>query len=99
MISVDYCVLCESGDVLFDEGGPDEAPKCKASGAKLQPILVMHDAHSRGIYAHSVERKGPNPGACKLMIDDLHPMGYKRVVIKSDGEPSLVSFLDTITGA
>ena len=99
VISVDYCFLCESGEILFDEGGPDEAPTCKITGAKLQPILVMHDARSRGIYAHSVERKGPNPGACKLMVDELDRMGYKRVVIKSDGEPSLVSFLDTITRA
>ena len=99
VISVDYCFLCESGEILFDEGGPDEAPTCKITGAKLQPILVMHDARSRGIYAHSVERKGPNLGACKLMVDELDRMGYKRVVIKSDGEPSLVSLLDTITRA
>ena len=65
--SMDYCFLCESGDVLDTEGDGEEAPMCKVSGHRLQPIVVMYDARTKGIYAHSVAKKGANPGACKLI--------------------------------
>ena len=49
------------------------------------------------MYAHSVVKKGSNPGACKLIADELDRLGYKKIVLKSDGEPRLVTFLDSVT--
>ena len=41
--------------------------------------------------------KGLNAGACQLIVAELQRLGYKKVVIKSDGEPSLLRFVDSIT--
>ena len=59
----------------------------------------MYDARTKGIYAHSTERKGVCPGACKLIVDELDRLGYRKIVLKSDGEPALVAFTDSLTRA
>ena len=91
VVTFDYCFL-GSG-----RGASSEA-SAQASG--LTPVLVMHDDHSRGVYAHAVPHKGTDhPGsdlAVRSVCADIDSLGYKRVVFKDDGEAALVSFLDAV---
>jgi hypothetical protein len=62
-------------------------------------LLVIFDARTKGVYAHSVPRKGLTAGACKLIVDDLDRLGYTKIVLKSDAEPSLVVFNEALARA
>lgn len=99
VISIDYAFLCDSASSARELAEAEGEPIDPATGKKLQPLLVLYDARTRGIYAHSVERKGPCLGVCKLFTNELDGLGYRRIVLKSDGEPSLKSFTDTLTRA
>ena len=54
------------------------------------PILVMHDDRSEGVWAMCVKRKG-NYGdyVVKRIADVISRLGYARIVLKSDQEPSI----------
>ena len=99
VISIDYAFICdtekESDDLAEIEEGPDSDTVIR----KLRPMLVIFDARTKGVYAHSVPRKGLNAGACKLIVDDLNRLGYKKIVLKSDAEPALVVFNEALTRA
>ena len=41
VISADYAFLCESGEILDLEGDGDDAPVCKITGGKLQPMIII----------------------------------------------------------
>ena len=68
----------------------------KAGEEKGMPIMVYKDlTTSRGgtgmIFARVVPNKGRNPYAIKSLVSDLKALGHKDMVLKSDGEPAIVS--------
>ena len=75
MISCDYTFMTLNG---VDDG-------------KAKPILVMKDSRTTSVAATFVDAKGPTPYAVKYFSNFLKTLGYKRVLLQSDGEPSIVA--------
>ena len=55
------------------------------------PILVIHDSVSEGIWAVFVKRKGDSSYSVKRVSDIIKRLGYSKIIIKSDQESSLTS--------
>ena len=90
IISIDYAYLTTAG------GGSRAEDEEKAEKEGHTPFLVLHDSESKGSYAYVAGRKGINEPLCRRVVDDLDALGYKEIVIKSDQEPAIVSFIETI---
>lgn len=73
-VSMDYGFL----------GKPDAA-----GTPQTLPVLVVRERRSKGIWSHPVPSKGiEHPWPAKALMNDLNNMGYKRVTLKTDQEPS-----------
>ena len=82
VISIDYMYLkAREGDETIEEG---------------QPILIMKDRKSKTITAHVVEHKGANENAIKRLGQDIGLLGYKKIILKSDEEPSIIALKQTV---
>ena len=53
--------------------------------------LVVHDSRSGGIYGIHVDRKGVNARVQAKLLEILNMLGYRRIVLKSDQEPSVIA--------
>ena len=62
-----------------------------AEDGRAKPILVVKDSRTSSVAATFVDAKGPTPYAVKYFANFLKSLGYKRVVMQSDGEPSIVA--------
>ena len=61
------------------------------------PIMVCKDSESKGILAYTVPNKGTCEYAVRKGTDDVNNVfGYKKVIFKSDQEPSLNVVLNSI---
>ena len=61
------------------------------------PVLIVRDRKSKGIWRHPVASKGVvHPYPARALMADLDFMGYKRVILKSDQEPSNVALCDAV---
>ena len=70
-------------------GAPGELPGGSVGGAEL-PVLIVTDRRSKSIWSHPVPSKGiAHPWAATALLQDLEKTGYKRIVLKSDQEPSI----------
>ena len=58
---------------------------------RAKPILVIKDEKTQMVRATFVPAKGRDPYAIKYTTAFLRSLGYKRVVLKSDGEPAIVA--------
>ena len=61
------------------------------------PVLVLVDRQSKSIWAHSVPNKGvghPYPAAA--VVCDLRRSGYKKIIFKSDNEPSIIALMRAV---
>ena len=54
------------------------------------PIIVLKDTKSRAIFAHACPCKGAHEAVVARLVADLDMLGYKRVLIRSDGEPAIL---------
>ena len=56
------------------------------------PILVVKDCRTRRIFCHSVPCKGiAHEYPVRQLVNDLYLLGYKRLILKSDGEPAILA--------
>ena len=63
------------------------------------PVLVLFDRRSKGHWAHSLPCKGVgHPYAQWAVTRNLRMTGYRRIVLKSDNESSLVALARAIKG-
>ena len=54
--------------------------------------LIASKAHECGTkFAHLLLEKGPEAGAVKCCKQDIDQLGWKRMIWKSDNEPSIVA--------
>ena len=64
------------------------------------PVLVMHDGVTKSIFAHLSPAKGVDFPNCervvKMIVKDLHILGFHRVVFRSDNEPAILSLLRAV---
>ena len=58
------------------------------------PILVMHDSMSEGVWFIFVRQKGGNSYSAKRVSGIIKRLGYSKVVIKSDQEPAIANLED-----
>ena len=78
----------DKGGAEEEEGkSGDDKSKRKEIG---MPILVMKDRKSKMVYANVVPEKGRNKYAIKRLAQDIGILGYNRMIIKSDQEPSIM---------
>ena len=63
----------------------------KAEQEGQTPILVFKDSQSKAIFAHACPRKGAHEAVVDKVIEDLNALGYRRVLVKTDGEPAIVN--------
>ena len=57
---------------------------------RAKPILVIKDSRTLSVAATFVDAKGPTPYAVKFFANFLKHLGYRRAVMMSDGEHSIV---------
>ena len=61
------------------------------------PVLIVRGRKSKGIWSHPVTSKGVvHPYPARALMDDLDFMRYRRVILKSDQEPSIVALCDAV---
>ena len=61
------------------------------------PVLIARDRRSNRIWSHPVPSKGVvRPYPARALMTDLDFMEYKRVILKSDQEPSIVALCDAV---
>ena len=58
---------------------------------RVKPILVVKDERTQSLAATFVDSKGATPYAVKFAANFLKNLGHRKVVLKSDGEPSVVA--------
>ena len=58
---------------------------------KCMPLLVIKDVKTKRVAFSFVPAKGLDPYALKFMASFLQSTGYRNIVNKSDGEPSIVA--------
>ena len=89
VVSFDYLIITKNGE--FRQKGDDKYEI-------LLKILVVKDSKSKAIFAHVVPQKGV--GEDRFAVDclrkDLLWLGYPRVLLKSDNEPSIKSLLKDV---
>ena len=78
MISLDYSFL--SSDDQETEG--------------TMPVLNIRDAWSGKVAAEIVPRKGNNDYAVEVVTESIKRTGYKRIILKSYQEPSIIALKD-----
>ena len=77
-------------------GAPGELPGGSVGGAEL-PVLIVTDRRSKSIWSHPVPSKGiAHPWAATALLQDLEKTGYKRIVLKSDQEPSIKALTKSV---
>ena len=57
--------------------------------AECLPCIAVKDYDSKAIYSHVVQKKGAHGNMVRRVVNDLHNLGHKRLVLKSDQEPAL----------
>ena len=85
-VAIDYMFMHESQDIREEKG---------------MPILVARDlidgGHGTGmIFARVVPNKGVQPYAVKNLAADIALLGHPEIVLKSDGEPSIVALKEAV---
>ena len=63
---------------------------------KGMPMIVMHDRRSKYVAAEIMTEKGVNPYAVKRLAQLINRLGYRRVIIKSDQEPSIIALKEAV---
>ena len=90
IVSRDYCFL----------GARNRISKVEVEHRGDGPVLVMHDAVTKSIFAHLIPAKGVDFPSCekvvKMIVEDLDTLGYHRVVFRCDNEPSILSLLRAV---
>ena len=98
IISIDYAYIgssSEDDEKMFAESrrrlerGEEAIDDVPPEGSIC--VLVVHDSRSTGIYGIHVDKKGVSARVQAKVLEVLNTLGYRRVVIKSDQEPSLVA--------
>ena len=84
VISIDYMWMGQEGG---DEGG---------DGNGSAPILVIHDRRTKMKYARMVEAKGQHWYSQITLVRIIRQLGYNRIVMKSDGEKSIVALKEAV---
>ena len=77
-VSIDYAFLNEKQEI--------------DTGENLgMPILAIKDRTSGMIQSRVVPAKGTDKFAIKRLVKDIELLGYNKIILKSDNEPSILA--------
>lgn len=62
---------------------------------RVKPILVIRDERTQCTAASFVDAKGATPYAVKFVSGFIRYLGYRKVVLKSDGEHAIVALKES----
>ena len=98
IVSVDYFYpgASPADDQLIADRRKERAERGEADEEEEVPTgamtaLAVHDSASSAIYAFAVSRKGVCADAVTKVTDILEYLGYNRITLKSDQEPSMMA--------
>ena len=60
------------------------------------PFIAVKDRMSKKVWAFVVKEKGVNSFAVNKLVKILSSTGYRRVIIKSDQEPSIMALKEAV---
>ena len=60
------------------------------------PIIVLKDTSSKGIFAHACPCKGAHDAVVARLVADLENLGYKRVLVRTDGDPAILALWEAV---
>ena len=60
------------------------------------PTLVIKDRQSKTIKSRVVPAKSVDPYAIKVVKDTIDQLGYKKLILKSDGEPAILALKEKV---
>ena len=82
------------------QGKEDRAHEEEEAAKEGQtPIIVIKDTRSKALFAHACPCKGPHEAVVARIVNDLDVMGYKRVLVRTDGEPAIVDLWQKVKEA
>ena len=79
VVSMEYMFLSDKQDKGEEKG---------------MPILVTKDHKTRMVFARVVPRKGADTYAIKRARQDLHLLGHKRMILRTDPEASILALVN-----
>ena len=71
-------------------------PSGQEEAQAVLPMLAVKYHESRMTSAHVVERKGPMDSTARRLVVDLDWLGLRRLVFKSDQEPSILALKQAV---
>ena len=79
---------------ICDRAGRDSKGS-NAGKVAMVKVLVVRDSNTKSVFAHVVPRKGVSEDAyaVDMLVADVMWLGYSRVILKSDNEPSIKTLL------
>jgi len=113
IVSIDYAFLkskkTKSGDggepedkernETESDDGTDSTESCETEEEEMgsMPMLVLRDRESKTIQADVVPRKGDDAHAVQVLSDHTKELGHRKIILKSDQEPSIVSLKERVS--
>jgi hypothetical protein len=92
IVSIDYAYVNEDGEDRKKRKEKEIRGEDRAEGeGRGMPMIVMYDSMSRYIAAEIVPEKGVSEYAVRRVAQIVNRMGYRRVILKSDQEPSIMA--------
>ena len=91
-MGLDYFFITESGSVQSKSETQDtEDMEEQRKKGKVVKCIIMRCSYTKCIFAHVVPRKGVDEEnvVVDMVLNDLDWLGHTRVILKSDGEPSI----------
>ena len=95
-ISIDYGFFNKKSELALAQNSTQRQAASSSEGRSL-PVLIAKDRRSKAVWSVPVPCKGvehPYPG--KKLLEVLDTTGYKRVIMKSDNEPSIVALVKSV---
>ena len=83
----------------IDYAYAEEDKNKKSEEENGMPIIVMKDTGTGIKFARAVPRKGVDPYAVDKVASDIRRLGYRKLLFKSDGGPSLVALKQAVKNA
>ena len=80
-------------EIIREQGDPEEM----VSSGKAMKCLIVRDHESKAVFGHPVAQKGDDDAgyAVSRVVEDVKWLGYNRLILKSDNEPSILSLVST----
>ena len=87
-------VICMDDFFFNDCRGVGETEETEEQ--ECQPILLVVDTWTRGVFSEVVPKKGMNEHSIRVVVEAIKWMGHEEIKIRTDGERSIVALANEI---